>query len=198
MRGSFAVRGQRLQRDLHAGADHATEVLAGARDDVEVGRGVEVHGHAGALHPCVRRDRVDQPVGPSSCGLSTRIGILVFTWGPTIIPRSPRCRSQKRSYSGPSCGTTVETIAPSRLSKESPPARAALRRGSRSGPMGVAVGRQPPVVGQLVAVEGAEVSLGVADIHREQHGAIIGQRRGPRRSPAPIHSLRGWRRPLST
>ena len=56
---------------------------------------------------------------PSSCGLSTRINVI-FTWGPTIIPRSPRCRSQKRSYSGPSCGTTVETIAPSRLSKESP------------------------------------------------------------------------------
>src|SRR3954452_12669873 len=50
---------------------------------------------------------------PSSCGLSTRIGIPVFRLGPTSRHGWPMCRSVSASYSGPSCGTTVDTIAPS-------------------------------------------------------------------------------------
>src|SRR5262245_13012484 len=57
---------------------------------------------------------------PSSWGLSTRIGIPVLRLGPTIRHGLPMWRSHNASYSGPSCGTTVETIEPSSESKLRP------------------------------------------------------------------------------
>ena len=79
-------------------------------------------------------------------------------------------RSVRRSYSGPSWGTTVETIAPSRepeaqaLEREQVGDRRRQLVRGRAGDRG-----QPPVAGELLALEGAEVGLGVADVDREQH-----------------------------
>ena len=48
LRQPRAALGQRVQGDLDAGHQRAADVLAVVRDDVERGRGAEVHAHRGA------------------------------------------------------------------------------------------------------------------------------------------------------
>ena len=83
------------------------------------------------------------------------------------------CRSAEAPRTpGPSWGTTVETIAPSSEPKLEPVQREQVgdRRGELVGG-GAGNGAQAPVAPELLAVEGTEVGLGVADVDREQHAA---------------------------
>ena len=58
------AREQRVHRDLDPGREHAADVLALGRDDVEVRRGAEVDDDARRAVALARRDRVRDPVGP--------------------------------------------------------------------------------------------------------------------------------------
>ena len=57
-------REERLHRDLDPGREHAADVLARRRDDVEVRRGAEVDDDARRPVALLRGDRVRDPVGP--------------------------------------------------------------------------------------------------------------------------------------
>ena len=106
-------RREGLQRDLDTGTDDTAEVFARTGDDVEVGRGAEVDRDAGPSHLRVRGHRVDQPVRTELVRVVDQDRHPVFRVGPTSRQRLPVWRSVRCSYSGPSWGTTVETIAPS-------------------------------------------------------------------------------------
>ena len=58
------AREERVHRDLDPRREHAADVLAVRRDDVEVRRRAEVDDDARRAVALARRDRVDDPVGP--------------------------------------------------------------------------------------------------------------------------------------
>ena len=73
-------------------------------------------------------------------------------------------------YSGTSRGTTDEITSASMSAKLDPAqAEQAADVDRQLVARRLAVGREAPVLDQLGAVEGADVSLGVADVDREQH-----------------------------
>ena len=57
------TREERLHRGLDSRREHAADVLARRRDDVEVRRGAEVDDDHGSAVALLRGDRVDDPVG---------------------------------------------------------------------------------------------------------------------------------------
>ena len=75
---------QGLQGDLHPGADRAAQVLAVRRDHVERDRRAEVDDDAGAAEKVDAAIALTSRSAPTSCGLSSWIGMPVFTPGPTM------------------------------------------------------------------------------------------------------------------
>ena len=130
---------------------------------------------AGAAEPVVGGDRVDEPVGaelvrvvdpdrhpglqawarPSGSAARGGARRAARTRGPAAAP--PWRRS---SHRGP------------RSSRSRHPQQGGQRRASSSA-VALGLGGEAPVRGELRAVEGADVGLGVADVDREKHRAII-------------------------
>ena len=127
IRGSFAVRSESASIEISTpGAITPPRYSPRAGDDVEVGRRPEVDGDARAPTRSNAATALTSLSAPSSRGLSIFIAIPVLTLGPTMRQAWGRLRSHICAYSGPSCGTTVETIEPS-IDPVSIPAAAAGR-----------------------------------------------------------------------
>ena len=149
-------------------------------DDVEVGRRAEVDRDAGAVDPVVRGDRVDQAVGPQLMRVLDRIGMPVFRPGPTFRIGHRSWRSAGRGTAG-RAGEPRSRRSPRRsTSKSSPSSEAGCERGGELVGGRVGVSGEAPVVGEVVAVEGADVGLGVPDVNRERAWAGYDARRGDR------------------
>ncbi len=106
--------------------------------------------------------------------MSSRIGIPVFTPGPTITVSWPRYRSPTCAHSGASSGTVDDTIEPRSWfnSHAAQPQQRAERRAELVGRR-LPDRRHPPVLDEFVTTVGPEVRLGVADIDHEEHGASM-------------------------
>ena len=174
-RDARAALGERRERDLDAGRDRAAEVLAVGRDGVEVDPGAEVDHHAAAADPVVGGDRVDEPVGADLVrvvdpdrhpGLGAR-GDEQAGRVEVALARAPRTRSPAaaRPRQTTSASTSANSIS---FSFSSPAIRSAI-----SSPGRARDGAKAPVLDQLVAAKGAEMGLGVADVDREEHRAIM-------------------------
>ena len=155
--GSLAVRSASASmRDLDAGADHPAQILTGLRDDVEGDRGAEVATAQGPPKRSYAATALTSRSAPSSCGLSSWIGMPVFTPGPDDQAARP-AGSARTSPRTPavSCGTTDGR-------RSAVDRRRARARGARAGSTmrdrELVGGRSGPVAkrqccDQLVAVE---------------------------------------------
>ena len=107
---------------------------------------------------------------PTSSGLSIRIGIPVFTPGPiarhsaleVALGQLLELGAERRHHRGDADGVDVAEADPA--------------EGEQAGdPLGELVAGRPgagleaPVLDEALALEGAEMGLGVADVDREQH-----------------------------
>ena len=116
-------REERLHRDLDPRRQHAADVLALGRDDVEVRRGAEVDDDDGRAVPLLRRDRVHDAVRPDLARIvvadrDARSSRPARRRGSAREPTSPRPASHSRI----STGTVEERQIPSTDSKSrSPP-----------------------------------------------------------------------------
>ena len=162
--------GQRLERDLDPGRDHAAEVLALGGDHVVVDRGAEVHRDARAADALVGGDGVHEPVGAEllravdpdrHAGLQLRAheraaAVEVALDHQLVLVRE---RGHDRGHDR---GVHVRQL---QLAQ-------AEQAGEHGGHL---VGRreagrgEAPVVHELVVREHAHVGLGVADVDGEQH-----------------------------
>ena len=173
--------GQRLDRDLNARRDAPAEVLAVRRHHVVVDRRAEVGNDAGPAAALVRSDRVYHAVGPD----------LVRVLDPKRHPdpeRRPddRQRAAEVALRHPLVLATevrhdrrrdrpVHVAQPQVTQREQARKhRCELVRG------GLPLGRETPVLDELLAAEHAHVGLRVADVDREQHG---GDYPAPERHP---------------
>ena len=111
---------------------------------------------------------------PSSCGLSTRIGIPVFRLGPTIRQALPDVRSAELLPLGAELrhdGRDDRAVEPIR--SRGPPAQSRSEIvAASSSAVAFGSGGEAPVARQLRALEGTEVGLRVPDVDREQHRAM--------------------------
>ena len=118
--------GQRLQRDLDPGRDHAAQVLAVAGHHVVVDGGAEVDRDARRAHAVVGGHRVHQPVrarAPAGCRSGSASPFAATG------PRAPRCRRGSARSAG---RTRARARArPTRRSRRS--RRGAGARGGRAG-----------------------------------------------------------------
>ena len=164
--GAFDQRGQ---RDLEAGADRAAEVVAVGGDGVDVDPGAEVDDHAGLAEALVGGDRVDQAVGADlervvdpdrhpglharadrqALGLEVALGHLL------------ELGAERRHHRGDADGVDVGEGHPAEREEAGDPLGELVA--GRAG-----AGLEAPVLDQLLAFEGAEVGLGVADVDGEQ------------------------------
>ena len=161
---------QRGQRDLEAGRDRAAEVFALGRDGVEVDPGAEVDDDAGAAEALVGGDRVDEPVGADlervvdpdrhpglhpgpdreEPGVEVALGQLLVLG------------AERRHDRGDADRVDVVEADPAEREQAADPLGQLVT--GRPG-----AGLKAPVLDQALAVEGAEVGLGVADVDCEQH-----------------------------
>ena len=169
--------GERLHRDLDAGGDDAADVLARRPDDVVGDRGAEVDDHARPADTLERGDRVDEPVGADlarvvhadrHAGLQAGADDRHLVAEVALGHRGP-LRPQLRHGRGEDRGVEVAEREVAQLQQAAQP-RAELVGGR------LAHGREAPVVHELVAAEGAEVGLRVADVDDEEHGRDYARR----------------------
>ena len=154
---SPSALGQRLHRDLDPGPDHAAQVLALGGDRVEGDRGAEVHDRARPAEPLVGGDRVDEPVGAELVrvvdpdrhpGLDARAddqaaAVEVALAHRRVLGRRAAARPRRRSTRRP---------RPSRRPRS--PSRVETRTASSSA-VASRVGREAPVLDEVLAVEDA-------------------------------------------
>ena len=165
--------------------DRAAEVLALGGDAsmlIPVPKSTTTQASAEAL---VGGDRVDQAIG------ADLERVVDADRHPGLHPRPDRQAGERRDSAWSSCsnwvpsgGTTEETQTASTSANDMP------QRAKQAGdPLGQLVAGRPraglkaPVLDQALAVEGAEVGLGVADVDREEHGRDY---HGHRRRIAPV------------
>ena len=186
LRQPRGAREQRVHRDLDPRREHAADVLARRRDDVEVRRGAEVDHDRGRAVALARRDRVRDPVGPDlarvvvadrHAGRDARAEHEQLGARPAL-GEATRTRAT-------SCGTVDESTIPSSASS-STNARS-ITASSSAGVRGI--GADAELVGEPVAVEQAEDGLRVADVDREQHRGRGAARSGARASSSCARSL---------
>ena len=175
MRGSLAARAVRASSETSTpGPDHAAEVLAGSGDDVEVGRGAEVDGHAGALHLRVGGHRVDEPVGAQLVRVVDQDRHAGLDVGPTSRHGFPMCRSVSCSYSGPELGDDRRDDRPVQRPEARVPRAPAGRRSS------------PPARRRWRSGRWRGASRAPAPAHRRRPGASAYCRRRPRAASAGL------------
>jgi len=165
---------QGAERDLQAGADRAAEILAVGGDGVDVDPGAEVDHHAGLAEALVGGDRVDQAVGADlervvdpdrhpalHAGADGQaLGLEVALGHPLELA------AERRHHRGDDDRVDVAEVHLAEVEEAGDPL-AQLVAG-RAG-----AGLEAPVLDQLLAFEGAEVSLRVSDVDSEQHARRI-------------------------
>ena len=135
------AREERVHRDLDAGRQHAADVLAGGRDDVEVRRRAEVDDDARRAVPLARRDGVDDPVRPDLARVVVADRDAGLRPRPDRRGAAPRShRSARRCHSRISVGTVDERQTPSTPSESSRPFEQHAELVARA----LALGREPP------------------------------------------------------
>ena len=161
---------QRGQRDLEPRRDRPAEVLALGRDRVEVDAGAEVDDDAGPAEALIGGDGVDETVGADlerivdpdrhpgldpgtdreEAGFEVALGELLVLG------------AERRHDRGDADGVDIVEAEPAEREHAGDPLGELVA--GRPG-----AGLEPPVLNEALAVEGAEVGLGVADVGREQH-----------------------------
>ena len=140
--GSLAARvGERLERDLDAGADDRRRVFAAGGDDVVGDRGAEVDAPRRRRRACrSAATALTRRSAPSSRGLSRRIGMPVLqrrgrrrhlvaevALGPSA-PTPARARARWRTRSRPSSSASSTPRSSSRLCSAAPSSSAVAVR----------------------------------------------------------------------
>ena len=158
-------REERLHRDLDPRREHPADVLAGRGDDVEVRRRPEVDDDARGAVALPRRDRVHDAVRPDLARRVVPHGDPRADPGPDDEQRRVRpalrellvLADEPRHRRGEAdAGERPEV-------EQAAEERAELVAGA------VRLGREPPVLGEAVAVVEPEGGLRVPDVDREQH-----------------------------
>ena len=186
------AREQRLHRDLDPRREHAADVLAlRARRRRSSSR-------CRSRRRCTARRSAPSPRrrsrsgrGRPRAGRRSGSGCRCARPGPSTSSGAFAQRSANASYSRTSAGTVEERQIPSTAPRSTKPReqRAELVAGA------VRLGRDAPVLAQLVAVEEPEDGLRVPDVDREQHQpgelgyvVVVGRatRRCARRAPRRV------------
>ena len=169
-----AALGERFERDLDAGHQRAAEVLALARRRRRRWWRCRSRRTREAAEALADRDRVDEPVGADLA----RVVVADRHAGPGAGADGEHLVAEvalgHRRPLGLELGhgrgddRGVELVEPVAAQLEQVAQRGAELVGGR-----LAHGGKAPVLEQLLAVEGPEVGLGVADVDREQHGRAL-------------------------
>ena len=165
---------QGAERGREAGADRAAEVLALGGDRVDVDAGAEVDRDAGLAEAVVGGDRVDEAVGADLERIfdpDRHPGLQAGADGQALrVQVAPRqlleLAAQRRHHRGDADGVDLAERHPTE-GEEAGDSLGQLVAG-RPRP-----GLEAPVLGELLALEGAEMGLGVADVDREKHGSRL-------------------------
>ena len=171
MRGIRAARSTRALSEIsRPGAIAPPRYSPVGGDRVEVDAGAEVDDDAGTTDPVVGGDRVDEAVGADlervvdpdrhpglhpgpdrqALGLQVALGQLLVL-GP-----------ERRHHRGDADRVEVAEAHPAEREEAGDPLGQLVAGRPRAG-------LEAPVLGEALAVEGAEVGLGVADVDREEH-----------------------------
>src|SRR6185437_9337188 len=135
----------------------------------------EVHAHRGPVEASAQGNRVDEPVGADLAGIvvaDRHAGLQARTDDEHLVPEialghgSPFGLQVGHGGGDDRAGEVREGDA------------AQLQEVAERGPKlvggGLAHGGKAPVLDQVIAAEGAEVGLGVADVDDEEHGEDYG------------------------
>ena len=163
------------ERDLEAGADRAAEVLALGGDGVDVDAGAEVDDDAGLAEALVGGDRVDEAVGADLERVVDPDRHPGLHPGADRQARRPRGSARRAARTGCRAAARPRRRRPRRRRRSDIPQsekRPAIRS-RQLVPGRSRAGLEAPVLDQVLALEGAEVGLRVADVDGEQHRLII-------------------------